>query len=103
MVLHLYQSYLEKCNLLNHLFQQVAENFTDVKFVKIQATRCIENFPDANLPCVIIYKDGKMLKNLPNFDKLNFTHKMNLISILRALMKLEVIPYEEIDSEDVPF
>jgi hypothetical protein len=51
----------------------LAKEYTDIKFTKILSTRCIENFPDSNLPCVIIYKNGELFKNIPNFDKLNLT------------------------------
>ena len=72
-ILHLYQNYIEKCNLINQHMNTLAKEYTDIKFTKILSTRCIENFPDSNLPCVIIYKNGELFKNIPNFDKLNLT------------------------------
>ena len=30
------------------------------KFLKIKATECIQNFPDGALPCLLIYRGGKM-------------------------------------------
>ena len=66
------------------------------------STRCIENFPDSNLPCVIIYKDGLLQKNIPNFDRLNYTNKsLSLKRCVMVLMKLEVIPFDkDYDTDD---
>jgi hypothetical protein len=48
----------------------VAKKFGYVKFIKIIATKCIENFPDERCPCFIIYKAGKPVSNLTNIDKI---------------------------------
>lgn len=100
-VLHLYQSYLEKCNLVNMHLQSLSKGYPNVKFIKILSTRCIENFPDSNLPCIIIYKDGQLQNNIPNFDRLNYLKSLSKRNMLRAFMKLKVIDFEEIDSSDV--
>lgn len=70
--------------------------------MKIVATRCIENFPDSNLPCIIVYKDGAYTHNIPNFDKLNYTaHHLSKKAMKKVFMDLGVFDKEEIDSEDV--
>lgn len=38
------------------------------------ATKCIENFPDDQCPCFIIYKDTKAVSNIP------FIHKLRKIT-----------------------
>jgi hypothetical protein len=50
---------------------------------------------------VIIYKNGKLENNIPNFDKLNYLKSMSKNNLTKCLMKLEVIPKEEIDSDEV--
>ena len=45
-VLHLYQSYNEQCELINREFIVLANKYPSIKFLKIIATRCVENFPD---------------------------------------------------------
>ncbi len=68
-VLHLYETSNEFCLLINQHLPAVAKRFGHVKFVKIIATKCIENFPDERCPCFIIYKAGKPVSNLTNVDK----------------------------------
>ena len=76
--------------------------YPNQKFVKIVATRCIENFPDRNLPCIIIYKDGNYVHNIPNFDKLKqTTPNCTKNNLKKVFMDLEVFEKEEIDSDEV--
>jgi len=35
-----------------------------VKFVEIVSTRCVEKYPDALLPSVLIYKDGNIYSQM---------------------------------------
>jgi hypothetical protein len=60
-VLHLYETSNEFCLLINQHLPDVAKRFGHVKFVKIIATKCIENF--------IIYKAGKPVSNMTNVDR----------------------------------
>lgn len=59
-VLHLYQDYVPECELLTRAMRQLASTKKATKFLKIKATDCIENFPDASLPCLIVYMEGTM-------------------------------------------
>ena len=68
-VLHLYQNYIEKSMLVNQILERVAKKYTDLKFLKILADKCIENYPDVKVPCLIIYKDGELKHTMPRFDK----------------------------------
>lgn len=38
------------------------------------ATKCIENFKDDDCPCLFIYKEGKVVSNIP------FVHKLRKIT-----------------------
>lgn len=69
-VLHLYQNYVEPAVLLNEHLEEVARQYPGVKFVKMIATKCVENFPDAHVPTLIIYKDGKCVSTLPMVHKM---------------------------------
>lgn len=59
-LLHLYQSSLESCQLLSKSLRSFALKYPRVKFVEIVSTRCIEKYPDALLPTVLVYKDGNV-------------------------------------------
>ena len=83
-VIHLYQNYNEFCLLINQHLPALAQRFAHVKFVKIVATKCIDNFPDERCPAFIIYRAGKPLSNLFNVDKHLKGAPANLDGLLRA-------------------
>lgn len=47
----------------------LALKYPRVKFVKIKATKCIENFPDTKVPCFLIYLNTKCVSSLYSVDK----------------------------------
>ena len=49
---------------MSHNMGILAAKFPATKFVSILSTRCIENYPDRNLPSVFIYRDGEMKAQL---------------------------------------
>ena len=61
-LLHLYQDYIPACRAINAAFEELCERFPTYKFVKIQATRCVENFRDSDCPTLLIYRDGNPVK-----------------------------------------
>lgn len=52
---------------------------------------------------MIIYKDGELKNHIPNFDRLNYTKSFSKNAVIKVLMKLEIIPVAEIDSDEVIF
>jgi hypothetical protein len=63
-VLHLYQDYLMDCKILDKIFDSLAHRFVLVKFMRIKANECVEGLKDKDVPAVIIYHDGQLLKQL---------------------------------------
>jgi hypothetical protein len=61
-VLHLYQDCVEECMILNEIFNYLSRKFILVKFLKIVANNCVENFSDSDCPAVFIYFNGKPIK-----------------------------------------
>ena len=61
-VLHLYQDCVEECMILNEIFNYLSRKFLLVKFLKIVANNCVENFSDSDCPAVFIYLNGKPIK-----------------------------------------
>uniref|UniRef100_A0A7S3DET0 Phosducin domain-containing protein n=1 Tax=Palpitomonas bilix TaxID=652834 RepID=A0A7S3DET0_9EUKA len=57
-VCHLYQDGIPECQLVNRCMMQLADKLRGTKFVKIISTRCIPNYPDKNLPTILIYHKG---------------------------------------------
>jgi len=93
-VLHLYQTYIENCSLINSFFEKLAVKFPLVKFVKIIATKCIENFADYLCPCFIIYNSGKLVCTLNNIDKM-LSYKISLETLQKLLISQGVLPKSE--------
>ena len=61
-VLHLYQDYIEECVLMNRILEQLAEQYPNVKFVKIVATvsqiiRFIEMFREVPRSQLSVFLD----------------------------------------------
>ena len=68
-LLHLYQNSNEFCKLINLNLPTIAKKYGHVKFIKIIADKCIDQFPDSSCPCIIIYKGGKPVSNITHVDK----------------------------------
>lgn len=97
-VLHLYHTYIEVCNLINQVLDDVAVVHKDLKILKIVADKCIENYPEKNVPTLIVYKNGKMFKTIPRFDKLY--RKITVASFQDLLGKHGIIPVKDTADRD---
>jgi hypothetical protein len=51
---------LPLCRLFNERLSHLAAKYRATKFVKIISTDCIRNYPDRNLPTLLIYGRGDM-------------------------------------------
>jgi len=82
-VCHLYQNWSEASNILSRIFDNLAKKFIFVKFCKIVANNCIENYQDKDVPGVIIYQNGKLYKQFipatPTFGGINMNWKSNFL------------------------
>ena len=50
--------------MLGECLTELAKKYPQSKFVKIISTECIPNYPDKNVPTVLIYKDTKCLQHI---------------------------------------
>lgn len=55
--------------LLNQILTQLAAKYPLVKFLKIIATKCIEDFPDSGVPMIICYRGGKLAFKMESLHK----------------------------------
>lgn len=53
----------EGCAILSDCFTQLSQRHPRTRFVKIVSTDCIPDFPDAKLPTVLLYHEGKCCKS----------------------------------------
>lgn len=97
-VLLLFQDYNEESILLNQKLNELALAYPTVKFLKIVATRCIENFRDADVPTLIIYLDGTLRHNLIRVHKM--LKEISKKSVEWLLKDKGVIPKDDDDDED---
>jgi len=51
------------CELLLKCLEELARRYPATKFVKIMSTGCIPNYPDCNLPTVLVYNNGAVKAN----------------------------------------
>ncbi|KAG0225245.1 Phosducin-like protein 3 [Mortierella sp. GBA43] len=63
-VAYLYKDYLPICKLMGAHLATVASKHKATKFVKIIGDQCIPNYPDRNLPTLLIYGEGDVKAQL---------------------------------------
>lgn len=78
-LVHLYQPGFPACQLLSKALRELCSLHSRVKFVEIMSTRCIERYPDALVPTIIIYKDTSVYANIVNATPEKTRHILDLI------------------------
>ncbi|KAJ1823562.1 phosducin [Coemansia sp. RSA 2675] len=68
-VVHLFRDSIPECKLMNRFLGELAQQYRATKFVKIISVECIHNYPDANLPTLLVYGKGDMRGQLVRLDK----------------------------------
>ena len=63
-VVELCKSYIEASEKMSACIDALAQKHRETKFVRIESTQCIENWPDANVPCLFVYHSGDMQTQL---------------------------------------
>ena len=99
-IVYLYQDYITECQILTPILEHLANKFQNVKFVRIVATKCVENFRDADTPCMFIYKAGECKYNLLNCANSFGGRRMTWQSVEIALSKLDLWETDVIEPED---
>ncbi|KAI8903165.1 thioredoxin-like protein [Gorgonomyces haynaldii] len=62
-VVHLFQEKPE-CRLVNAIMDRLAVKYKATKFCKIIADMCIPNYPDKNVPTLLIYGEGDLKRQI---------------------------------------
>ncbi|KAL4577083.1 hypothetical protein LXL04_013185 [Taraxacum kok-saghyz] len=62
-VVILYKDGYPECGVLMQCVEELARMYSATKFVKIISTECIPNYPDCNLPTVLVYNNGAVKAN----------------------------------------
>ncbi|CAK7328270.1 unnamed protein product [Dovyalis caffra] len=62
-VVLLYKDGYAECGVLMKCLEELAVKYPGTKFVKIVSTDCIPNYPDHNLPTLLVYNNGAVKAN----------------------------------------
>lgn len=89
-VVHLYENHLSPCIKLNLILEDLAPQFNHVKFIRVRSTDLVENFASVALPLLMLYRGGKVVKNLPRFHMM-LKHKWEDADVVRQLAKEGVL------------
>ncbi|KAJ1733932.1 phosducin [Coemansia biformis] len=68
-VVHLFRDSIPECKLMNRLLGELAQQYRATKFAKIISVECIHNYPDSNLPTLLVYGRGDMQSQLVRLDR----------------------------------
>ncbi|KAJ2008527.1 phosducin [Coemansia thaxteri] len=68
-VVHLFRDSIPECKLMNRFMAELAQQYRATKFVKIVSVECIHNYPDSNLPTLLVYGNGDMRGQLVRLDR----------------------------------
>jgi len=49
---------IPECGLLQNCLEELATRYSATKFVKIISTDCIPNYPDRNVPTILVYNNS---------------------------------------------
>ena len=101
-VLSLYQDYIQESLLINKHLEILAAKYTDVKFVKIIATKCIEKFSDDNCPAMIIYRNTKVQKQLIPLKHFVKLRDITVKELEKMLAGIGVVKVDEDEEDEVP-
>ncbi|XP_047180673.1 phosducin-like protein 3 [Vigna umbellata] len=56
-------AWIPECGLLMQSIEELARKYPATKFVKIISTDCIPNYPDRNVPTLLVYNNGAVKGN----------------------------------------
>lgn len=63
-VCFLYKDGIDTCRLLAGYLDTLAAKYASTKFVSIIGDQCIPNYPDRNLPTLLIYRNGELHRQI---------------------------------------
>ncbi|KAJ2453985.1 phosducin [Coemansia sp. RSA 2336] len=73
-VVHMFRESIPECKLMNKILGELAMQYRATKFVKIISVECIHNYPDQNLPTLLIYGKGEMQGQVVRMDRFGGMH-----------------------------
>jgi len=68
-VVHLYKNYIPACVRLNLILEDIAPQFTHVKFIRCRSDDLLESFSDTALPMLLVYRGSNIVHTIPQVSK----------------------------------
>jgi hypothetical protein len=93
-VITLYQPYIPESVLLVEILDKVARKHPFVKFIKMQATKCIENYMDVDVPGMLFYRAGDLVDKIIPAAPVFGGHLMNQDTVEFVLAMKKIIDGE---------
>ena len=69
-----------------------------MKFIKTVATKCVEKFPDSNLPYILYYKNGKLMRTLSKIT-INIYPKITPHSLEHLFNQTKIDGFDKVQKE----
>lgn len=85
--------------MLNNCLAELAKKHPTRKFIKIQATKCIENYMDMDCPGILIYRNGELEDKIIPAGPVFGGKKMNIHTVEFVLSFKKII---DVDFEEDP-
>lgn len=89
-VLHMSLQLSVQSRLVSTLTVTLASKFPEIKFAEIPANRCVENYPEANCPTIIIYHKKNIVKQYVTLTELGGSD-CRLADLERVLVDLQAV------------
>jgi len=67
-IVDMFKDGIQESTKCSELLRELARRHRACKFVKIRSTDCVEGWPDSSVPCLFLYHDGVMQKQLIGLD-----------------------------------
>jgi thioredoxin-like negative regulator of GroEL len=98
-IVFLYKSGLQASQLMHNTLQIVASRHKSSKFTAIESTQCIPNYPDRNVPTLLLYREGELVHQIVGLDTLGGM-RMSLKSLENSLVKWKMIETKPFNDND---
>ena len=102
-VVHLFQE-TPGCHLVNAILARLAAKYKSTKFCKIIADLCIPNYPDKNVPTLLIYGEGDLRKQIVGMSTdggLSATvESLESALMMTGALRVKTVGYKEDEDSD---
>ncbi|KAJ3310025.1 hypothetical protein HDV04_005465 [Boothiomyces sp. JEL0838] len=99
-VVHLFQHSVPDSKFMSAVLERLAAKYKATKFVKIVADMCIPNYPDKNVPTLLIYGNGDLQKQIIGLSMFGGKNAENIEMILKGIGAIKGDKKKDDDEED---